>query len=360
VDRIRRDVALSNVRRRLAAVERSGDAAPLFDDGAVRAAAELVEYAREHPADALPGLAAAGRLYWKRYLSVVGQGRGTDNPDFVAVLALLAPVYAADRAAVPQPLWRTLREVGDGFTQSSLVVQAPDELLDSVAGLVSAGPEHADYAEAATRIADAATVMLPRDHPVRPLLASELAVALDLRYQHEDEREYLDRAVAVAAEAAAETRGPVPLSRLGLISWRRYMVAGERADLDRAVEANRAAVAAARPFDRSLAGCLHNLALSLDSLADLTRDLDLFEEAVLASREAVGLTDPARRMALQHKVLLVSLLTDRYTVYGERGDLDEALRLGRAAAASARAGAPDLDNMRAALDRAEELHADLP
>ncbi|TDB89128.1 hypothetical protein E1264_09155 [Actinomadura sp. KC216] len=357
MDWIRRDVALSNVRRRLAAVERSGDAAPLFDDEAVRDVAELVEYAREYPADALPGLTAAGRLFWKRYLCVGGGARGTDTPNLVAVLAVLAPVYAVDRAAVPQPLWRKLREVGDSFTQSSLVEKAPDELLDNVAGLVASGPE---YAEAATYIADAATVMLPLSHPVRPLLVSELAVALDLRYQHEGEREHLDRAVTMAAEAAAEARGPVPLSRLGLISWRRYMVAGERADLDRAVEANRAAVDAARPTDPSLAGCLHNLALSLDSLADATRDLARFEEAVLASREAVSLTDPARRMALHHTVLLVSLLTDRYTVHGARSDLDEALRIGRAATASARSGAPGLDTMRAALDRTEELHADLP
>ncbi|GAA0267828.1 hypothetical protein GCM10009527_075130 [Actinomadura nitritigenes] len=51
---------------------------------------------------------------------------------------------------------------------------------------------------------------------------------------------------------------------------------------------------------------------------------------MLASREAAGLTDPARRMALHHTVLLVSLLTDRHTVHGARGDLDEALRIGRA------------------------------
>ncbi|MDL4813753.1 tetratricopeptide repeat protein [Actinomadura opuntiae] len=357
MDRIRRDVALSNVRTRLAAVERSGDAATLFDDEAVRDAAELVEYAREHPGDALLGLAAAGRLFWKRYLSVAGRGRGTDNPDFVAVLALLAPVYAADRAAVPQPLWRTLREVGDDFTRSSLVEQAPDELLDGVTAVLASGSEHA---ETAALIADAAMVMLPRGHPVRPLLASELAVALDLRYEREEAREHLDRAVAVAAEAAEESRGPVPLSRLGLISWRRYTVAGERADLDRAVAANRAAADAARPSDPSLAGCLHNLSLSLGSLADATDDVDLFEEAVLASREAVELTGPDDRMVLHHTVLLVSLLTDRHRVHGARGDLDEALRIGRAAIASARFGAPGLDTMRAALDRAEGRHADLP
>ncbi|MEV6560362.1 hypothetical protein AB0M22_31910 [Nocardia sp. NPDC051756] len=321
--------ALATVRSGLAEVEETGDAAILFDQETIRAAADLLDYARTHPDDAIAALTAAGRLYWKRHLTNL---QHRDGADLTAAICLFTKVYRADRFTVPEALWGRIAEIEDVFVELSPAVLSPAELVAEATAIMAVG---ADQGEVAVLLLRTMLVTLPTDHPDRPELLSELAIALDLRRQAMGDADDFRLAVEAAEQGLALMAPTHPgravlLSRLGLILWERYAALDNPDDLDRSITLNRAAVTAAGRSDPPLAGCLHNLSIALWSRWQTTGDTTYLDEAIDAGRRsATPAAGPA--MSPLHAAQLMVLLTAR----GTAADLDEAAAAGHVALTSA-------------------------
>lgn len=342
--------ALATVRSRLAEVEETGNAAILFDQKVIRAAADLLDYARTHPDDALVALTATGQLYWKRHLTNL---QHHDGADLTAAICLFTKVYRADRRTVPEALWGRIAEIEDVFVELSPAVITPAELVAEATDIMALGTEQG---EAAVLLLRTMLVTLPTEHADRPELLSELAIALDLRHRSTGDAGDIGLAVQAAEEGLALMTQNHPgravlLSRLGLILWERYAALDNPADLDRSITLNREAVEAAGRSDPPLAGCLHNLSIALWSRWQTTGDTTYLDEAIDASRRsATPAAGPS--MSTLHTAQLMVLLTAR----GTAADLDEAAEVGRVARTSA--DDPYLVEIWAATGAVAELRGD--
>ncbi len=88
---------------------------------------------------------------------------------------------------------------------------------------------------------------------------------------------------------------------------------------------------------------LSNLGASLGDLFQLTQDPGVLGPAIEASREALTILPGGHLVRRRTQSNLAGLLQARFTCTGDRADLDEAVRLGQAAAAADQAEAgPDL------------------
>ncbi|MBE1489173.1 CHAT domain-containing protein [Plantactinospora soyae] len=248
-----------------------------------------------------------------------------------------------------------------------------------------------DDLAAGVRAAGLAVAEVPAHHPIRPSLLSNLAALLRTQASRTGDAALLDRAVAIAAEAASspdarnrgmisanfavalltrfESRGdPADLdaaivaagtavdaaapesreraarrSELGVALMSRYTSRGDSGDLDTALQHTHQAVAAARPDHPDLGRHLSNLAYILRIRAAVTDDRADFDAAVRAGEEAVTWLAADRPERAGYLVNLSSALAARFQRYGDDGDIDAAVANSREAAA-----------------RTPDDHADLP
>ncbi|MEV4016543.1 hypothetical protein AB0J35_39200 [Nonomuraea angiospora] len=347
----RLDHVLDSLRSRMAAFEDSGDPSGVFSDAATGEAALLIDAVRERTSAGLAdawddaALATAGRLHWKRHLTVPPSDTLHDE----AALILFIRPFQADRSLVPEVVWSRLAGLTKEAGRLNLV-ELPAEEIAEVAE-AAAGHGLAQDLVLPLRVAAA---MLPDRHPGCAPVLSALASVHHLL--HGDGREgALDAAIEAADRAAAAMADDWPgravlLSRLGLFRWERYNRDGDEADLTASEKANRAAVRACGDGDPARPGCLHNLVIALLSRYERTPEPAVLAQAVEAGREAVRAADPARRAAPLYALSLAAALGLSFDRTGDPAALAEAERALTAVLAGAAADNPYLPLVRARLD----------
>ncbi|MEU4542196.1 hypothetical protein [Nonomuraea dietziae] len=323
------DHVLDSLRSRLAAYEDTGDPSDIFSDAATADAALLVDAVRDRVSTGLSGrwddvaLAAAGRLHWKRHLTVLP----SDSVHDEAAAVLFARPFLRDRSLVPEVLWSHLPGQTPNTPSIDLVEMSAEEIADLAESAVGKEPELAERLVLPLRVA---ATMLPARHPGRPPVLSALAIVHSLLYR--DERGpavALDAAIEAATAAATSmpddwSGRAVLLSRMGMFLWERYKRDGGEADLEASETAHRAAVEACAQGDPARPGCLHNLAVTLLSRYELTPEPAILTAAIDTAREAVTTTDPTRAVALLHAVSLASGLRLHFDRTGDPAALAEA------------------------------------
>lgn len=187
----------------------------------------------------------------------------------------------------------------------------------------------------AIRRYERALTMTAEHSMVRPMLATELGTALQDRFAEDEDPGDIDRAVALAQEAAAEavaTGASRPdlachLVNLGTALNTRYERTGEDRDLDEAVRRWTEALAALPPASTYRPVFLDRLALGLIMRWQHgdggEEDLDA---AIGHGRAAVreGAADPDVAVYASH---LADALEDRWELHRDPADLHEAVRV---------------------------------
>ncbi|MFF4615350.1 hypothetical protein [Nonomuraea jabiensis] len=346
----RLDHVLDSLRSRMAAFEDTGDPSGIFSDAATEEAALLIDAVRERTSAGLAdawddaALATAGRLHWKRHLTVPPSDTVHDE----AALLLFVRPFRADRSLVPEVLWSQLAGLAEEAGRLNLLEMPAEEIAK--AAEASAGHGLAQALVLPLRVTAA---MLPGRHPgCAPVLSALASVHHLLHGDGSGHDGALDAAIEAADRAAAAMADDWPgravlLSRLGLFRWERYNRDGDEADLTASEKANRAAVRACGDGDPARPGCLHNLVIALLSRYELTSEPAVLAQAVEAGREAVRAADPARRAAPLYALSLAAALGLRFDRTGDPAPLAEAER----ALTAVLAGAPD-DNPYLSLVRA--------
>ncbi|GHG02457.1 MULTISPECIES: CHAT domain-containing protein [Amycolatopsis] len=169
------------------------------------------------------------------------------------------------------------------------------------------------------------------------------------QYQQSRDHTFLDRICAdgealLAALPAKHPRRWLIEIRLGPALMLRYELTGDRADLDAAIDLQRAAIG--RPVDgpADLLDEFGNLAAALVNRFLRDRDSADLDEAIALARRGVEL-DEAH--ATTSSAILGSALFYRYSHLGRRHDLDEAIAVGERTVATA--GPLRIANARAGL-----------
>lgn len=187
--------------------------------------------------------------------------------------------------------------------------------------------------EAAVGYAYSAFTATPPDHSERPRRAGDLGDALRVYYERTRQLEYLEAGIGLLEQATAAGPGRTScLHSLGAALHRRYDAEGLPADLDRAVAALTAAVAAADEGGMSRLTALSGLAIALHARASQNPDApssgaDL-DRAVECLETVLG-DMPARRPARGSAASsLASALTDRYARTGAADDRARAILWG--------------------------------
>jgi tetratricopeptide (TPR) repeat protein len=165
---------------------------------------------------------------------------------------------------------------------------------------------------------------------------SELAGALDVRYELTADPALLDQITETDRLAVALTRAddPAVATRLLNLSFglkRHYERTGDVVTLDQALAALRAAIEAPSPPGQDRAACLFELLVLLRSRFKATRSAADLDGAIEAGRQAVAaasLHDPQLRQYLSG---LSGVLFSRYDGTGDLAVLKEAVFLLRAA-----------------------------
>lgn len=175
--------------------------------------------------------------------------------------------------------------------------------------------------EAAIKAGRQALDSLPSDHPVRPMLLTNLAASLRSRLEIAGDLADAEMAISLLQEAiAAEPAEAWHRMVLGMVMITRHIATGGWADLEAAIDAGRAALARSetRSGTRPMVEC--NLAYALYRRFELTHDVnDLNEAAGLAAAaaEATGSTAALNNLGL--------VLSGRFSLTGDLQDASSAL-----------------------------------
>jgi hypothetical protein len=164
----------------------------------------------------------------------------------------------------------------------------------------------------AIQVGRAAAALAVEEGPLPSSLATNLGLIQLSRFRHDRHLASLDEAVNLLEIAAARSdiqNRSRCLSNLAVALRARYHATGRTDDLDRAVEAARAAVAVTAPGDPERGRYLSNLAVASQARYELTRNADELDAAVDAARAAVehiadDHPDRADRLAILAATLL--------------------------------------------------------
>ncbi|MFF0320546.1 hypothetical protein ACFYTU_07385 [Nonomuraea angiospora] len=347
------DHVLDSLRSRMAAFEDTGDPSGVFSDAATEEAALLIDAVRERTAAGLAGtwddtaLAVAGRLHWKRHLTVPPSDTVHDE----AALLLFIRPFRAGRSLVPEVVWSPLAGLTEEVARLNLLETSAGEIAEVAEAAAGHG-----LAQSVVLPLRVAAAMLPDRHPgCAPVLSALARVHHLLHGDGSGHDGALDAAIEAAGRAAAVMADDWPgravlLSRLGLFRWERYNRDGDEADLTASENAGRAAVRACGDGDPARPGCLHNLVIALLSRYELTPEPSVLAQALEAGREAVRTADPARQAAPLHALSLAAALGLRFDRTGDPAALAEAERALTAVLEGAADDNPYLPLVRARLD----------
>jgi hypothetical protein len=296
-----------------------------LDMGAVIEAAQLAQVLRDD--DGTPEeWQRLGVLHVLRYT----HPEGGFPHDLLNAVWAYTPCFLAGTEGVPEPL---LSPVADHAESTATA------LAQSV--MAAAGPSAlSDVLWLWERILEAT----PTDHPRRAMRLNALGGLLQTRAertgpgQAQSEADFT-RAVALFREALSVLAPDNPqrafvLNNVGAAFQARYEQTGSASDLDLAIEALRAAVAAPRPAGSTPLTSLLNLTDALQARSKLSDDPGDLDDAIRYGREAVDLLEPD---AADHGRRLANLglsLYRRYLRSHVHADLDAAAEILRSASES--------------------------
>ncbi|WP_324787789.1 CHAT domain-containing protein [Streptomyces sp. H51] len=213
----------------------------------------------------------------------------------------------------------------------------PTRLLLLSRALSYAAAKDPGFLPEAVAAARQAEALVQRNHKDHPTLQWHLAVLYFQRYEREGAAEDLDRAEAAVIEAGMCLPRLLPLTALAAdIEFARYRRTGDSERLHRAL-VRRERVVRRLPADdaHSRAEALHALSQAQTHWYRRTGSTEDLDRAIANGRAAVDLltaTDPRRSRFLAG---LGGVWFTRFTCRREPGAVPEAVRLFRAAAASA-------------------------
>ncbi|MFE4207831.1 CHAT domain-containing protein [Streptomyces goshikiensis] len=159
-----------------------------------------------------------------------------------------------------------------------------------------------------------------------------------LRYELHGDPADLDRAVDAGAESLRLTGAPSVRNNLALAQWQRFVVRGERGDLDDAIRGQSELLAATAPEASAWPGRAANLAAMLHRAHRHTGSLDYLDEAVDHAAAAVGRTPAGHPDLGGFRSNLAVMLRDRFVAQGADEDLLLALEQLRQAVTATPAG----------------------
>jgi hypothetical protein len=244
--------AVSGLRRRIEAFERSGDPGPLHVDEATAAAAAIVAASRDGQDGVVDALAVAGDLYWRRHLTAFDPG----NHNLNAAGVLFGPMLAIDRRRVPEALWARA-DLSAALAEFSLLRMAPATMCR----YLLSGTEDPDTLRFVVDCLPMTLVMTPPG-AVRDVLAAWLAVARQRNGDATAARDLdpdLCRRLGAAADLPGFPGTSWVLSQLGELAKARYRQTQDLIDIDHAVALGLRAVGLSDGDDSFRAGAECNL-----------------------------------------------------------------------------------------------------
>ncbi len=320
-----REDLLAALRARLEQVNATEDFAAVLEAGAVAQDRRLNEIAPED----LEALHVTGWVHWYRYH---GQPEGLGQEDLGMAVRALTQCFVHGVHDLPDPLLPMLAEqsvpIAGAWLGELLRGNADRDLILATAS-------------AWQRIVEC----VPPEHPHGPRYLCDFGLAMLSWFEQTGERADVDTAIeaAKAALAVAPVDFPaaeraVVLSNLCMGLRARAGLTGSAADLDAAVAAGRAAMAVTAVSHPSRARHLFNIGMALRDRfisAGAGEDLDA---AVEAYRESVS--DPRAEPAARGVTLgiLGAALQARFDRTGALADLDAAIEADRAALADGASG----------------------
>ncbi|MET7424704.1 tetratricopeptide repeat protein [Dactylosporangium sp. NPDC005555] len=179
---------------------------------------------------------------------------------------------------------------------------------------------------------------------------SNLGAGLQLRFKRAGRIEDLDRAVeagfaAVAATPADDLRLAARRSNLSAALQNRFKRTGDRADLDDAVDLGSQAVGITPAGSPHLGSMLATLGAALQLRHECAGALADLDRAIAVGHRAVEASPPAGARRAGRLSSLGAALVTRFHHLGVPADLDRAVDLGRQAVDATPAGHPDLGAM---------------
>lgn len=318
------------VRRRLLAYRSGDDAAVAGRDALDDVAALLTDLPADADTDSeREAFRLAGLLFWCR-----NDLPDSINDDLTAAMALLAPVWQADRDRVPPAVAAHFAVFGVGSFPPADAWHAPARVLAVYARQIPDPGPSAVVVDLLRRAVSATTA----DDPSLGRLLSNLAMAAQRSYERTGAAADLEEAISVgyralAAFAADDPDRVVPLAALAVALRRRSGSWGGLRDLDEAINLGRAAVAATSPDDPTWADRSGNLAVALGHHASMSGSAETAAEAVATWQRVLTATAPTDLRRVGWLVNLAAALYVRFDTTGAVADLDDALACVDSAAA---------------------------
>lgn len=318
------------VKRRLLAYRADDDTAVAGPDALLDVAALLTGIPADADEDAVrEAFRLAGLLFWCR-----NHLPDSVDDDLTAAMALLAPVWQADPNRVPPAVAAHFAVFGLGSFPQADAWHAPARVLADYARQTPDPEPSVAVVDLLRRAAAAATA----DDPSRGRLLSNLAMAVQRRYERTGTAADLEEAIevgrrALAGFAADDPDRVVPLAALAVALRRRSGSWGGLLDLDEAIDLGRAAVAATAPDDPAWADRSGNLAVALGHHASASGSAVTAADAVAIWRQVLGATASTDHRRVGWLVNLAAALYVRFETTGAVADLDDALACADAAAA---------------------------
>lgn len=174
--------------------------------------------------------------------------------------------------------------------------------------------------------------LLPPGHNDRPTRVHALAIALRRFFEQSGDAADLDESIKLEREAFAildakkDPDRSMAMDGLSHSLSMRARLTGNSHDVEEAVEASKAAVAAALPGSTQRSSYLNSLANRLSSRYSLHNNRQDLDEAIEAVNEAVSASAGDTSSEVVYLVTLSNCLATRFELSKEESDLDESLK----------------------------------
>lgn len=320
---------LADLEARLEQAARQGDPEPIITTEALAQAQHVIDLLDGDESELLAWF-TLGWFFWSRFLEIPAKG----EMDFETAVEMFTGCFlaGADEEYLPEPLLTNIA------LRSAAAVA---EWLQPVSG----HPSY-DVIDRTLNVLRRALTVLSEHHPNRGLVLSNLAVALQTRFQYRGALGDLDEAVAVLRSAVREVPVghpylPIMLANLAGILNSQYTRTGQLEDLLDAIDAGRRAVATATEGG-DLAAYHGALAATQLHFFERTNELPWLDEAVEGFESAVTATSLKRHEQADMLTNLSIARRRRFSYTGDIEDLERAVKAGHEAVRATAADHPNL------------------
>jgi hypothetical protein len=311
------------VERRLVQFLEAGPDDAVLDVAAVRDAERLLELSHERRRDGSlvvdgDAVMMAAWLFWCRGIAL-GEDVGGSEFDRAAELFGMAGPSSGD--PVPAPAWDLRKALWREETRAVPTMLAQAEATGDIA-----------LVEAVIRRLRRVLEPMPESRETASAWLHNLSLAYNLRHGWLGNLDDIDRAVEAERSAIALTGSAISAEQLVVLSavlQARFVVTGRTADLDESVEASRRALAAAGKKAGGLHWDARTTALLL-RYERLGEDSDL-ADAVAAASTALSMPAENDSYRAMRESYLSRALRSQHWRFRQPGDLDRSIELARAA-----------------------------